>query len=469
MNKVIFGLCSLLAWPAMADQVEYEIVGENSHGEVKLVVNFDDEDPGLIETSDNEFSIPSGELTVSVSGNEYTYSSVSLSFFQGADWTGFTINAGDGPEFFEFNSGAYGYSLLNSVPTDFSAGEYVLDGSTITTSTYIPELNEGLYPHIDITLSASFVDDSPATESPSVLTFSGESSANGQPVELSIHFDPDSPDFVATEQSWGTVVYDMPSATVAVSNNGYGFELTGVSLEISESWGSFYLTSDDDAVGFISFNGQATDLSMFDLTGSSPVQSIVSTASIQASQHVSPYFNLNEHFADLPHLSSSPSLELEINSPTACSSGEQVEYTVNSHNQFGPLSVVVSYPQSELVDISDSGSPYAFEADTAVVDIINGPLLMTLDGVRLAFRPMEPAGNALSFETMQSADSQLEQFRLDVSNVMSPEFAPGDNASAAPVSVDALYSIFSNNSYWFEAGKLYGASVSKNVVPAQCN
>ena len=73
MKKVIFGLCSLLAWPAMAEQVEYEIVGENSHGEVKIVVSFDDEDPGLLETSENAFSIPSGALTVSVSGNEYTY------------------------------------------------------------------------------------------------------------------------------------------------------------------------------------------------------------------------------------------------------------------------------------------------------------------------------------------------------------------------------------------------------------
>ena len=42
MNKVIVGLCSMLAWPAMAAEVEYEIVGGNSHGEVKIVVNFDD-------------------------------------------------------------------------------------------------------------------------------------------------------------------------------------------------------------------------------------------------------------------------------------------------------------------------------------------------------------------------------------------------------------------------------------------
>ena len=468
MKKVIFGLCSLLAWPAMAEQVEYEIVGENSHGEVKIVVSFDDEDPGLLETSENAFSIPSGALTVSVSGNEYTYSSVSMNFFRGADYTGFTINAGDGPDYFEFHSGVNGYSLLNSVPTEFSPGEYVLSGSYIVTSNYIPELYEGLYPHIDPTLSASYVDDAQAPESPSVLTFTGEGS-NGQPVELSIHFDPDSPDFVTTEQSWGVVMYDMPSATVVVSDNGFEFELTGASLEISESWGNFFLTSNDNAVGNIDFYGQATDLTMFDLASSTPVQSVVTDATLQANQHVSPYFHINQTFADLPHLSSAPTLSLDINSGSSCSTGDQVEYTVNSYNEFGPLSVVVSYPQADLVDISDGATQYAFEADTAVIDIVNGPLLMTLDGVRLAFRPMEPAGNALSIETMQSVDSQLEQFRLDVSNVMSPEFAPGDSGSAAPVTVDALYSIFSNSSYWFEAGKLFGASVSKNVVPVQCN
>ena len=117
---------------------------------------------------------------------------------EAADYTGFTINAGDGPDYFEFHSGVNGYSLLNSVPTEFSPGEYVLSGSYIVTSNYIPELYEGLYPHIDPTLSASYVDDAQAPESPSVLTFTGEGS-NGQPVELSIHFDPDSPDFVTTE------------------------------------------------------------------------------------------------------------------------------------------------------------------------------------------------------------------------------------------------------------------------------
>lgn len=471
MKILLKGLLATLAFNVVAEPIEYVITGETSTGETIIKVNFDNQDPALVESSPNSFAVPNGSATVTVNGNSYEFSNLNLHFVQGADWTGFTLQAqaNDGASF-EFNSGSHGYSLLNAVPSSFSAVDVELDGGWMYTGSPEPELSTSFLPHVPISFSSKYIDDSGADDNASTLTLKGRSETNGEPVEVSIAFDASSPNFAVTSQ-YGATTYDMPDAEINVIKNDFSFSLTGVSLTIYEAWGDFYITAYDGASGDIVIQGQAQDITDMDLTESHVVESVVDNVQITANQYTAPYFYINETIRNLPHLSEPPTLTLAAGSDEICNVNEKIEYSISTQNQFGPLNVTLTYAEDELIEIREQTSRYQYSSSNAVVEIINGPVLMTTVGAYLNYRPITPMAQddgALSFETMQKAGDFLEQFRFDAIQSMGLHFAP-DNKNVANANFDAVYSLLSTELHWFESGKLYGASVDKKLTPTSCD
>lgn len=462
MRTFLSIVAAMTTFNVMAAPAKYEITGVNNHGDFSVVVNFDDEDPGLQVLSHDEYFIPAGAITVASAGQEKTFHGLTVRLNTNQAWTWLEFNSSNGADYFQLSTGSNDIALMNATPTSVIPTNVVLEGVIYNSNDWL--FTGTMEPHVPQVFTASVEGDTlPPITATSTLTLEG-TTIQGDNARIEVAYDPATPSMVVSNTGYSTL-YEIPEATITTNSNGQVFVMQGAIVEINKDHETFYINSIDQMAGNVHIHGHAEELDDMLLENNGEAHTIVEMANVNVAQHTPPYFYLGGDFYSLPHQDVQPSLRLATGA--GCSVSDELTYVLTGTNEYGNFHATIRFNAASLIDISNDNPRFKYEIPTATIEVIRGPQILNQTGVRMDFRTMPHGGSSVSFEEISDPNGYVNQFSVDAYFYNAVGFDPL-NSEDENAFGDVFYNIYSNDAMWFERAFLSGGVLEKQASQTSC-